>query len=94
LVRLVSDSQAYFLKPKAFGGGEQSFKGISLVALEYPVDSRGQHVRNPPGSDATHTYVLTENDGEVVITAKSDRHDNVLRAVVQGPTLADIAVNF
>jgi hypothetical protein len=94
LLRLVSDSQAYFLKPTAFGGGGQSFEGVSLEALEYSIDGLGQHVRTPSGTDATHVYALMENDGMVLITATSDRHDNVLRAIVWGPTLEDIAVNF
>lgn len=94
LLRLVSDAQAYFLMPTAFGGGDQSFDGISLKVLEYSVDHLGRHVRTLSVRDATHTYSLTNTGGKIFITATSDRYPTTLRATVQGPTLGDIAVNF
>ena len=93
-VRMASDSQAYYLKPHDFGGGEGSFDGLSLTAIEYPVNEAGRYVRLSGDGGGTQTYTLDHRDGVVTIEAVSDRYDPVVRVVVSGPTVNDISVKI
>ena len=92
-VRLASDAQAYYLKPSAFGGGDGSFDGISLSALEYRVNEKGYYVRRTE-SGAVHTFTLRLRDGVVTITAASDQAEGTITTVVTGPTVQDISVTY
>ncbi|MEM1055127.1 MAG: hypothetical protein AAGI52_06345 [Bacteroidota bacterium] len=92
LYRLISDSQAYFLIPSDFGGGDDSFEGISFAALDYWTNDDGHHVRTSRDGRWTHIYTLEESSGIVTITAASDQTEEVLRATVTGPTLDDIVL--
>ncbi len=91
-VRMASDSQAYYLKPHDFGGGEGSFDGISLAAIEYSVDGSGRHVRQSSDGKGRQAFTLVQSDAGVTIRAFSDRSDQIVWVTVFGPTLEDLAV--
>lgn len=94
LLRFVADAQAYYRKPRAFGGGNQSFDGLTLERLGYRTDADGRYGVSFNGRAWTHTYALRESRGVVTITSTSDRYGGELRAVIRGPDREDATFNF
>ncbi len=93
-IRIASDAQAYFLTPHDFGGGNNSFNGLTLETLGYTTDEAGHFVRTFSQGNATHTYALDLRDGVVSITATSSTHDAVIVTTFDGPKAQDISVSF
>ena len=89
---MASDSQAYYLKPHDFGGGQGSFKGVSPDGPRIRDPTKlGKYVRQAEGGGA-QAFTLDESDGVVTIEAVSDRYDQVVRVTVSGPSVEDIAL--
>ncbi|MFW5973391.1 MAG: hypothetical protein ACOCTG_05300 [Bacteroidota bacterium] len=92
-MRIISDTQAWKLKPKAFGGGDDgstAFTLVNLKALGYPVASSGSAYITTngcftlTGGDAASLAVHALADGE---TAGSDA------TACAGDEIATVTIN-
>jgi len=103
-IRIASDSQAWKLKPSAFGGGASAsnWTGLDFGQMGYTVDEQGLH----PGTDAEDdqyenlnaVYDLAASGTDLTITGTSfdaagDAMNTVV-VVIDGTTPADITTTI
>ncbi|MEM6288054.1 MAG: hypothetical protein AAF845_12950 [Bacteroidota bacterium] len=90
--RIGSDAQAYYLKPREFGGGAGSFDDLSLAAIEFSVDDVGRHIRSSCDGTGTQIFTLAKSDAGITIRGTSDQSDRIVWVVVTGPDQHNLAV--
>ena len=84
-VRIASDTQAWMLKPHAFGGGDGSFAGVSFPKLGYPTEADGSYA----SLDGRFRLQQVQSYG-LRIHAANDRYGNEVVVHVTGSGPDDI----
>ena len=91
-MRIISDTQAWKLKPTAFGGGASSasddFKGVGLKALGYPVDAAGNVYVTTNGC-----YDLTGGQPATLDIYKSAAADSSATTDCSGDQIAQVTIS-
>lgn len=101
-MRIISDTQAWKLKPQAFGGGDDnslSFENVNLKALGYPVATSGSAYITTNGcftlAGGTEDATLTVNalgENEVAGSAATAcTGDEIATVTIDGTTSEDIS---
>ena len=95
-MRIISDTQAWKLKPQAFGGGAGlaavNFTGVSLKGLGYPVTSTAA---TTPYKTANGCYKLSGTSTKATVTIFADTAGTCTKQIstvdITGSGSADIA---
>ena len=91
-MRIISDTQAWKLKPTAFGGGasaaEDDFTGVGLKALGYPVDAAGNVYVTTNGC-----YDLTGNQPATLDIYKAAAADSSATTDCSGDQIAQVTIS-
>ena len=78
-VRIASDTQAWVLKPQAFGGGDGDPSGVTFDALGY--EASGGTYANLNGD-----FTMTATSSSVIISGTSSANSNFVKVGVFGTT--------
>ena len=96
VIRIASDAQAWNLKPKAFGGGDGKFTGVSFEKLGYEVDATSSKYENlnanVTNGGANAGYTISDvGEASVTITGCNVKTGNQVQAIVTGTKPTQIA---